>query len=159
MGPRSCVGLVETFFFHISVPPPLRINEEAGKKGTGHFSGSISAFGLRVQVLSSLQPILIFEGDCECEVLVVKIKMENCSIRIIAGYGPQECAPVVVREKYRTTIEEQVIRTYLAGHMVLVAEDSNAKLGPDVIPGDPNIMSENGKLLLGMISRQALAHY
>ena len=112
--------------------------------------------GLMIACLASLKPILIFEGDCECEVLVIEIKMSNDVIRIIAGYGPQECAPTVVREKYRSTIEEQVVRTYLAGHMVLVAEDSNAKLGPEWILNDPHPMSENGRLLAGMITRQSL---
>ena len=112
--------------------------------------------GLMVACLFSLKPVLIFEGDCECEVLVVEIELENSCIRIIAGYGPQECAPTVVREKYRSTIEEQVARTYLAGHMVLIAEDANAKLGNTIIPNDPHPMSENGKLLSAMISRQSL---
>ena len=41
--------------------------------------------------------------------------------------------------------------------MVLIAEDTNAKVGPNVIPNDPNLQSENGKLLEGMIRRQDLA--
>ena len=112
--------------------------------------------GLLIAALVSLEPVLIYEGDCECEVLVVQVTIDNMHIRIIAGYGPQECAPTLVREKYRSTVEEQVARSYLAGCMILVAEDSNAKLGPTIIMDDPNPMSENGKLLAGMISRQGL---
>ena len=112
--------------------------------------------GLMVAVLSALEPVFIFEGDCECEVLVVEVSLENVRMRVIAGYGPQECSPVIVREKYRLTIEEQVIRTYLAGHLVLIAEDSNSKLGNEMIKNDPHPMSENGKLLANMISRQNL---
>ena len=82
--------------------------------------------------------------------------MENMDIRIVAGYGAQECAPAVVREKYRSTMEEQVARAYLAGCEVIVAEDSNAKLGPNIIPNDPHPTSENGKLLYNMIQRQKL---
>ena len=37
--------------------------------------------------------------------------------------------------------------------MVLVAEDANAKLGPDIINGDPHLISDNGKLLSEMIKR------
>ena len=109
--------------------------------------------GLLIACLWQLEPILIYEGDCECEVLVIEIKAVKYNIRVIAGYGPQECAPTVVREKYRSTIEEQVIRAQLAGHMVLIAEDSNSKLGPELVPGDPHEMSQNGKLLAGMIFR------
>ena len=62
----------------------------------------------------------------------------------------------MVRETYRATMEEQVARAYLAGCMVLVAEDANAKLGPEMIAGDPHPISEKGKLLAGMIDRQNL---
>ena len=113
--------------------------------------------GLLIACTNSINPVLIFEGDCECEVLVVEAVLNtNIKIRFIAGYGPQECAPVIVREKYRCTIEEQVERAYLAGCMVLIAEDANAKLGKDIIPNDPHSMSENGKILDGMIRRQNL---
>ena len=110
--------------------------------------------GLLIACKSSLEPALIYEGDSETEVLVIQLEMMNMNIRIIAGYGAQECAPIAVREKYRTTIEEQIIRGHLAGCEVIVAEDANAKLGPDILPGDPHPMSENGKLLEGMIRRQ-----
>ena len=78
-------------------------------------------------------------------------------VQITLGHGPQECAPTVVRETYRDTVEEQVVRAYLDGCMVLVAEDANAKLGPEWIKGDPHTISENGKLLASMIKRQDLA--
>ena len=69
---------------------------------------------------------------------------------------PQECAPPVVREAYRNTVEEQVMRAYLSGCSVLIAEDSNAKLGPQWIKDDPHPMSDNGRLLSSMILRQGL---
>ena len=112
--------------------------------------------GLLIACLSSLDPVLIFEGDVECEVLVVQITLKKKPLRIIAGYGPQECSPAIVRETYRNTIEEQVECAYLAGCMVMIAEDANAKLGSDIILGDPHTMSENGKLLAEMIDRKNL---
>ena len=115
-----------------------------------------SGGGILVACKFNLSPTRIFEGDKECEVLVVQIKMAEIDIRIIAGYGAQECAPVVVREKYRSTIEEQVVRAQLAGCEIIIAEDANSKLGPNIIPNDPHPMSENGKLLDGMIRRQRL---
>ena len=116
-----------------------------------------SGGGLLISCLSSLDPVLIFEGDNECEVIVVQMNLNCRTIRVIAGYGPQECAPLVVREAYRNTIEEQVMRAYLAGASVIIAEDANAKLGPHWIKGDPHPISDNGKLLVGMIDRQELA--
>ena len=115
-----------------------------------------SGGGVLISCLISLDPVLIFEGDEESEIIVVQIKLNDKQIRIIGGYGPQECAPVVVRETYRTTMEEQVVRAYLAGNSVIIAEDSNAKLGSQWIKGDPHPISDNGKLLGGMIERQDL---
>ena len=112
--------------------------------------------GVMIACLSSLDPVLIFEGEAECEVLVVQVTLKSKPLRIIAGYGPQECAPRTVRETYRNTIEEQVECAYLAGCMVLIAEDANAKLGQELIENDPHTMSENGRLLADMINRQNL---
>ena len=39
---------------------------------------------------------------------------------------------------------------------VIIELDANAKLGKDVIKGDPHKMSENGKLLMEIIHRQNL---
>ena len=69
-----------------------------------------SGGGLLIACISSLKPVQIFEGDCETEVLVIEATIGPKTVRIIAGYGPQECAPVVVREKYRNTVEEQIER-------------------------------------------------
>ena len=60
-----------------------------------------SGGGILIACIAALDPVLIHEGDSECEVLVVQISLQNKAIRIIAGYGPQECAPPIVREAYR----------------------------------------------------------
>ena len=85
-----------------------------------------SGGGLLVACLAALDPVMVYEGDSECEVLVVKLSVDKKQIRIIAGYGPQECAPVIVRETYRNTVEDQVVRATLAGASVIIAEDANA---------------------------------
>ena len=116
-----------------------------------------SGGGVLIACKHGLDPVLIYEGDAESEVMVVQIKVSSTiNIRIIGGYGAQECAPATVREMYRHSIEEQVARAYLNGCMVLIAEDANAKLGPDFVPGDPHPISENGKLLSKMLERQGL---
>ena len=85
--------------------------------------------GILIACLLSLEPVLVYEGDSECEIIVVHAKLHEKSLRIIAGYGPQECAPTVVRESYRENMEAQVSRAYLDGSMVFITEDANAKLG------------------------------
>ena len=117
-----------------------------------------SGGGVLISCLTSLNPVLIFEGDCECEILVIQISLnDHKSIRVITGYGPQECAPLLVREKYRSTMEEQIERAHLSGCSIIITEDANAKLGSEIIEGAPNPISENGKLLNGMIQRQNLS--
>ena len=113
--------------------------------------------GIFIACKSGLDPVQIYEGDSQCEVLVVQVKVNNSrKMRIIGGYGTQECAPATLREMYRNSIEEQVSRAFLSGSMVIVAEDANAKLGPTIVPGDPHPMSNNGKLMIEMIERQGL---
>ena len=113
--------------------------------------------GVLIACKCGLDPVLIYEGDAESELLVVQIRLSKMvNLRIIGGYGVQECAPATLREMYRNSIEEQVVRAYLSGCMVLVAEDANAKLGADFIPGDPHTISENGRLLAKMLERQKL---
>ena len=113
--------------------------------------------GVLIACRNTFKPVLIHEGVTECEIIVIEMRISHTSIRIIAGYGAQECAPLVVREAYRNSIEEQVSRAYLAGCSVIIAEDANAKLGPEMIPNDPHKMSDNGRLLAGMIERQSLS--
>ena len=63
---------------------------------------------------------------------------------------------MIVRETYRNTVEEQIVRANLAGTSIIIAEDSNAKLGSEWIENDPHSMSENGQLLANMVTRQDL---
>ena len=53
-------------------------------------------------------------------------------------------------------LEKQVISAKVDNCCVLVQIDANAKLGKDVIPGDPQDRSANGQILLDLIRRQNL---
>ena len=90
-------------------------------------------------------------------ILTVQVEPEEQHLRIAAGYGAQECVTVLlVRKRYRSSIESKVERAKLAGYLVIVAEDVITKLRPWIIKDDPHHMSENGKLLHDMIKRQEL---
>ena len=43
----------------------------------------------------------------------------------------------------------------IAGRSVIISCDANSKMGPKYIQGDPNPMSENGRILEGIINRHA----
>ena len=53
-------------------------------------------------------------------------------------------------------LEEEVIKAELSGRDIMICFDANSKLGPKHIPGDPHQMSENGKIVEGIIERHAL---
>ena len=53
-------------------------------------------------------------------------------------------------------LEEEVSKAELAGRSVMISFDANSKLGPLYIKGDPHTISENGKILEGIIERHAL---
>ena len=45
----------------------------------------------------------------------------------------------------------------LAGRSVIISFDANSKMGPKYIPGDPHSISENGKVIEGILERHALS--
>ena len=55
-----------------------------------------------------------------------------------------------------TALEEEVSKAELAGRAVMICCDANSKMGPEYIPGDPHDISENGKIVEGIIERHAL---
>ena len=49
--------------------------------------------GVLIACIRSLDPVLIHEGDAECEVMVVQIKVNNDqNIRIIGGWSSKVCS-------------------------------------------------------------------
>ena len=53
-------------------------------------------------------------------------------------------------------LEKEVIKAKDEGCLVLIEMDANAKVGRDIVPGDPNEESEKGKLLEQFVERQHL---
>ena len=86
------------------------------------------------------------------------MNIESKKIRIINAYGPQEQG-----ENYNDKVlhfwndlEREIIKARDDGCLIMVQTDSNAKLGKEYISRDPNEMSNNGKLMIGMVDRQEL---
>ena len=114
--------------------------------------GGGSLLGVHV----ALQPVLISEHSDTIELIIVEIKAETKRIRIITGYGPQETWALEMKMKFFNTLEEEIIKCAYAGTSVVLMGDLNSKLGPEFIKNDPHSKTENGKILSGIIERNAL---
>ena len=48
-----------------------------------------SGGGLLLACVYSLNPVLLFEGDCETEVIAIEVVVGLKTLRVIAGYDPK----------------------------------------------------------------------
>ena len=111
--------------------------------------------GLLTAVHKSLSPVSV-SNDTEEEVLVVEASIARQRVRFINGYGPQDDENSEIREAFFNRIDIEVKRSKLAGAMVCIEMDANAKLGNLIIPGDPEEQSPNGKLLENVVKENDL---
>ena len=104
----------------------------------------------------SLNPILISEYSDDFELLVIEITVGKRDIRIISGYGPQECWNTEDKMPFYVALEEEISKAEIAGKPIIIGFDANSKLGPEWIKNDPNPQSTNGHILAGILERHAL---
>ena len=81
----------------------------------------------------TLDPVLIFEGDNDVELLVVQGEIGKQSIRFFNAYGPQEDDSIEKTLGFYERLEEEVKQALVDNCLVLIESDANAKLGPEVI--------------------------
>ena len=98
-----------------------------------------------------LDPKLIEEYNDPFELLVVEVSGNK---RIITRYGPQETWEEERRLPFFLKLEEEIVKAVMAGKAVIIEMDANAKLGKKHIPDDPYEITQNAKLLEGIIERQ-----
>ena len=113
--------------------------------------------GTMIGVQKSLDPVLISEYSGIFELLVVEAKISNKYVRIMSGYGPQECWSVEERLPFFQALEEEITKAGLAGKSIMISLDANSKLGKDWIPADQHKQSPNGHILSGILKRHALS--
>ena len=65
-------------------------------------------------------------------------------MRFINGYGPQDDAEDEICDAFFNRIDLEVKSAAIAGTMICIEMDANAKLGKEFIPGDPKEQSKNG---------------
>ena len=99
--------------------------------------------GSMVGIHVGLNPALIEEYCTDFELIVVEIQVENRSLRVITGYGPQENWEITERLPFYNALEKEIASPEVEGKSVIIAMDANAKLGPDIIPNHPKTMSKN----------------
>ena len=81
----------------------------------------------------------------------MQTKIANRIIRFINAYGPQEDEKDEIRKSFYSRLDQETKRSKLAGTMICLEMDANAKLGSGIIRGDPKDQSKNGKLLENVI--------
>ena len=112
--------------------------------------------GTMIGVHENLKPVLIEEYSETFELLVVEIRVEDKEIRVITGYGPQENWETSEKMPFFVALEKEISKAKMSGKHVIIEMDANSKLGSTYVENDPNEISANGKILEGIIKRNAL---
>ena len=109
-----------------------------------------SGGGLLIAIPTSMNPVCILE-DNEHEILVVEASLHGQKVRFFNAYGPQETALINTKIAFYHTLDLEIKRAKASGALVCIEMDSNAKLGPTVIEGDPHCQTDNGKYLMKVV--------
>ena len=109
---------------------------------------------IAIGVLPELNPGWINQGDDEVEVLTVQINVKEFNLRITTAYAPQEKVGPTKNDNFWTFLEQEYQSSDIAEIGWICQMDSNAWLGSDVIPGDPNQKpNSNGKRFRAFLER------
>ena len=103
----------------------------------------------------NLEPVLVYE-ESDLEILVVQIRIGNIPLRIINSYGPQEYSDRGKIVSFYSTLDQIIQNSKLDKCLTLLQLDANAKVGKNIIKGDPYPQSQNGQLLMDLVDRNEL---
>ena len=121
---------------------------EKVRKGKG---GGGIMIGVRKDVESV--PVIVSNHDDDVEILVIEVGLKAMTVRFLTAYGPQEGASDDTVNKFYSALQEEIIGCEQENCGLIAELDCNAKLGKEIIEGDPNTMSENGRLLWECLER------
>jgi hypothetical protein len=107
-------------------------------------------------VKEDFEPVLISEGTDQAEIVIVEATFGDKHVRFINGYGRQENDTEQNRKEFFNQLDEDIERAKLSESMICIEMDANAKLSAEIIKGDPNEMSSNGKLLHELTTKHNL---
>ena len=122
---------------------------ESPRKGKG---GGGILIGIAKDVEST--PVIVSKHTDEIEILVMEVTFQSMAIRFLTAYGPQEDDSEDIINKFYSTLEEEIINCEEDNCGLIAELDCNAKLGKDIIKGDPNEMSGNGQLFWDIVERR-----
>ena len=106
--------------------------------------------------LNSVQIPLSSETKASENILVTEADLGKQRIRFINAYGPQETASKEAKIDFFSLLDQEIQLAIDSGKYICVELDANAKFGGDIIKGDHHEMTNNGKILLDILTRKNL---
>ena len=100
--------------------------------------------------------MLISTGKEDNEILTIQADLGQDKLRIINAYGPQEGDGNKKVLGFWQDIEAEIMNAENNDCLIIIELDANAKVGDNVIKGDPNSMSNNGQIMLDVFLRHNL---
>ena len=85
--------------------------------------------GLAIGALSDVKPVLIKQGDDDCECLSVQVEIGPMTIVCVVGYGPQLCDSSERKQKFWNYLEQEVQYSIDKAAGIVIQIDSNAWAG------------------------------
>ena len=109
--------------------------------------------GVAIAAKKALNPVLIAEGNEEVEAISIDIHPSNIKISCTSAYGPQLRDSLTRKTKFWEYLDYIADVARKEGKGFYLQGDLNAWLGSEIIPGDPKIQNENGKLFNSFLKR------
>ena len=113
--------------------------------------------GLLTAIDDKLCPgVITADESSSIEIMTVQIRTGNYNIRIINAYGPQEDSSDEDINLFWHLLDEEVLSAKDNNCLILIQLDTNAKVGSNIIQGDPHKISGNGRILIELTERHNL---
>ena len=112
--------------------------------------------GVAIGCVKDLHPALVREGKDDIEAISIEIFLSKMKIRCVVAYGPQENQIIEKKNAFWGFLDEEVQFAKLSGSGFILQFDGNLWAGKEIIPGDPRLQNQNGKLFESFLNRNNL---
>ena len=110
---------------------------------------------MAIGALHDVKPVLLRQGDDDCECMSIQVQIGKVPILCVAGYGPQACDSLERKQNFWNFLDQEVQYARDNEIGIVIEIDSNAWAGNHLIPNDPNSQNGNGKLLENFLQRNS----